>query len=91
MKRAMMLMVTTLVVSQSFAQTFFERNDDVGVIHSGTPLLHPWAGGLNNPEFSNIDLNGDAIQDLFIFDKAGNKVVTYLGNGTPDAVDFNLA
>lgn len=91
MKRAMMLMASILIVSQTFAQTFFERNDDVDVIKDGTPLLHPWAGGLNNPEFSNIDLNGDAIQDLFIFDKAGNKIITYLGNGTPDAVDFNLA
>lgn len=91
MKSAMMLLATTLIMSQSFAQTFFERNDEINVIYGGEPLLHPWAGGLNNPQFSNIDLNGDLIQDLFIFDKAGNKVVTYLGNGTPDQVDFDLA
>ena len=29
-------------------------------------------GGLNNPQFSNIDLNNDGQADLFIFDRADN-------------------
>lgn len=44
----------------------------------GDTLLNPFAGGLNTPQFSNIDWNGDGKQDLFIFDKESNKVFTYV-------------
>lgn len=41
-------------------------------------LKFPFAGGLNAPQFSKIDLDGDGINDLFVFDRVGNKVMTYL-------------
>ena len=87
----MLLLALISVSGQVLSQTYFQRNDDVEVIDDGESLLHPWAGGLNHAQFSNIDLNGDLIQDLFIFDKSGNKIITYLGNGTTDSVDFDLA
>lgn len=52
----------------------------------GDTLSNPFAGGLNNPQFSNIDINGDTLIDLFVFDREDNKVLTFLaknaGNGT---------
>lgn len=49
-------------------------------------LANAWVGGLNNPQFSNIDLDNDGVQDLFIFDKSTNNVSTFLctkdGNST---------
>lgn len=50
---------------------------------NGDTLLYPWAGGHEGPQFSNIDLNNDGVQDLFAFDKTGSTVTTYLnlGNG----------
>jgi hypothetical protein len=48
-------------------------------------LLNPWCGGWSNPEFSNIDLNGDGRQDLFVFEHGNgdDRVLTFLniGNG----------
>ncbi len=54
-------------------------------------LLNPWCGGWLNPEFSNIDLNGDGLLDLFVFLPGvstyefgnDNRVLTFinLGNG----------
>src|ERR1022692_3589998 len=32
-------------------------------------LSNPYTGGMNNPVFYNIDLNGDGVQDLFVFDR----------------------
>lgn len=36
------------------------------------PMQFPWAGGFNNPQFSEIDINFDDKKDLFIFDRGGN-------------------
>jgi hypothetical protein len=41
-------------------------------------LMNPFAGGLNTPQISNIDWNGDGKQDLFIFDKEANKVTCHV-------------
>ena len=39
------------------------------------------AGGLNNPQFSDIDLNDDNLKDLYIFDRSANVSLTFLNNG----------
>lgn len=36
------------------------------------------AGGLNSPQFSTIDLNGDNKNDLFIFDRSTNRIFTFV-------------
>ena len=58
---------------------------------NGTPYLNPLAGGINVPQFSEIDLNGDGIKDLFVFDRQGNVVSTFLNGGTPNQVDYHFA
>lgn len=55
---------------------------------AGFAMKYPWAGGLNNAQFSAVDLNNDAIDDLFIFDRTGNKIYTFLNHGTPNTVDY---
>lgn len=55
----------------------------IPVTSQGNTLDMAWAGGLNAPQVSSIDLNGDGLKDLFLFDRIGNKVVTLLRtNGT---------
>lgn len=64
----------------AFAQqqyAFYFRNDVKIVIDSDT-IKNPWAGGLNSPVFSKIDLNQDGTEDLFAFDRTHNKIFTYL-------------
>ncbi|MCT4664867.1 MAG: T9SS type A sorting domain-containing protein [Flavobacteriales bacterium] len=40
----------------------------------------PWTGGLNAPQFNEMDLNKDGIKDLVIFDRADNQVICMLYN-----------
>ncbi len=82
------IMVPTL---QSQTTVGFSRVDSVPVFINSNPLLFPWAGGLNFCQFSDIDLNQDGIMDLFVFDRSGNKIQTYINNGTPNQVDYVLA
>ncbi|HAE34834.1 MAG TPA: hypothetical protein DCG22_03510, partial [Bacteroidetes bacterium] len=49
--------------------------------HSRT-LLYPFAGGLNNPQFWNIQLDNDGLTDLLVFDRNGGKVLTFRNTGT---------
>jgi len=45
-------------------------------------LLHPFAGGLNNPQPSAVDLNNDGLKDLYIFDRSGNVQLFLLNEGS---------
>lgn len=64
------------------AQTnYFSRADSIRVINLGDTLDSPWVGGINAAQFSKIDLNFDNLEDLFIFDRTGNKILTYINLG----------
>lgn len=73
------------------AQIQFVRNDSVPVMVNSQTLLFPWAGGINFAQFSEIDLDQDGTMDLFVFDRTGNKITTYINNGTPNQVDYSVA
>ena len=36
---------------------------------------------MDSPEFTYIDINGDGVPDLFVFDKAGEKASVYINTG----------
>lgn len=54
----------------------------------GVAMKYPWVGGLNNAQFSAVDLNNDGISDLFVFDRTGNNIYTFINHGTPDTEDY---
>ncbi|MBX0291422.1 T9SS type A sorting domain-containing protein [Hymenobacter sp. HSC-4F20] len=70
--------VTLPASAQSSASFGFEYRDVAKVVHGTYTLRNPWAGGLNSPQFSNIDLNADQQPDLFVFDRAAGRVFTFL-------------
>lgn len=60
--------------------------------HSPDELLKfPWAGGLNSCQFGEIDLNGNGINDLFVFDRQGNRILTFLNTGIPGEINYSYA
>lgn len=82
--------VCLLVSADANAQPWFNRWDSIPVTDaSGNPLINAWAGGLNFCQFSELDMDMDGIKDLFVFDRTGNKIVTFLNGGTPGTVDYH--
>lgn len=77
-----------LLPSFSSAQYSFSRWDSIAVKVSDTTLRNPWAGGLNFPQFSTIDLDGNGSDDLFVFDRTGNKILTFINLNIPDSAAF---
>ena len=41
----------------------------------GNELSMPWAGGLNAAHYNTMDLNGDNVDDLVLFDRMADKVL----------------
>jgi hypothetical protein len=76
----------------AFAQTaqVFERFH-APVEVEGKTLTLPFAGGLNAPQFSPADLNQDGIQDLVVFDRGGDILLTFLNDGTPNQSVYHFA
>jgi hypothetical protein len=63
----------------AWSQNFeFRQKNDVKVIIGTDTLKNAWAGGLNAPVFSKLDLNGDNVEDLFVFDRNIRKISTFL-------------
>lgn len=83
--------ILALTVSKSFAQSIFSLNNSIPVQHGSVTLSNAWAGGLNAPQFSEIDLNNDGFKDLFVFERATHKIHTYLNNGIPNTISYTYA
>jgi len=80
------------------AQTYqvYDPVLNIPVTINGNSIKNPWVGGLNAPIFSTIDLNGDGLKDLFIFDKDGSepanyRYTTYLNDGVAGQVSYTYA
>lgn len=57
----------------------------------GQLLRNALAGGLNNPQVSEADLNNDGIKDLFVFDRKGNVILPFLHDGVAGSVNYTYA
>ena len=61
------------------AQFTYTLDQQIPVNHlKGDPLAMAWAGGLNAAQFNTMDLDGDGAEDLVVFDRMANKVITFL-------------
>lgn len=76
----------------SLAQFTYVLDQEVPVIHTADTLKFPWAGGLNATQINTIDLNGDDNDDLVVFDRMADRVLTFLnvGNNYVYAPEFEV-
>ena len=94
--RIMLKLNLTLVSVTSsfltFSQNKYHFDQTIPVDISGKSIGMPWAGGLNSAQISTLDLNGDGKDDLAVFDRAANKMFTYLrtGNQYAYAPDYEI-
>lgn len=60
------------------AQFVYQLVQDLPVSQGKNVLGLPWAGGLNAAQYNTIDINGDGLEDLVVFDRTGNKIYPFL-------------
>lgn len=93
MKYLLTILLFCLFTSYSFSQIIydygFKKDYSIPVSDSsGKPISMAWGGGLNSAQFSEIDLNMDGINDLFIFDKSSSRMMTLINLGIPDSSSY---
>lgn len=75
----------------SFSQTYKLSNHIPVTDMTGDTLKYAWAGGNNNIQFSDIDLNLDGKMDLVVFNRDGESFSTYLNTGTTGQTSYQYA
>jgi hypothetical protein len=90
--------VLILFAGQRLQAQTFSKYTSPKVYVNNVPLRNAWAGGLNAPLYSTIDLNNDGIKDLFVFDKqfgatypGSYKIRTFINKGTAGQIDYEYA
>jgi len=62
------------------AQSFFDQGNSIQVSTNGTILPLAWSGGLNAPQFSEVDINDDGYTDLVAFDRDAGLYIPLIFN-----------
>jgi hypothetical protein len=78
MRIRLIVLLCILSLSLKAQQISFEQITNLPV--SG--LKNPWAGGFNSVQFFSIDLDGDAREDLVVFDRSAQHLKTFLRNAS---------
>ena len=61
------------------------------VVQGADTLAQAWVGGLNTPQFSTLDLDGDGQPDLYAFDRESARSYTWLSVATPSGRRYRYA
>ncbi len=85
---SILLLLNSLVTQ---AQFLFNRIDSITVIQNNNPMPMAFAGGQNFLVVSDIDLDFDGKKDLFLFDRSGDKISTFINHGITDSVSYHYA
>ncbi|WP_162793930.1 T9SS type A sorting domain-containing protein [Runella rosea] len=77
--RLCLCFICVLIGFKSLGQTFsFRWDNSAKVLKNNSPIVNPWAGGLNSAQFSKMHLNDDGTEDLVIFDRGNQQVSAFL-------------
>ena len=93
MKCLTLLISFSFVFLFTFVQSQFEFNyvDSISIVKGSTNMKMPWAGGLNNAQFSDIDYDFDGDMDLLVFDRSRNqlKIFQNIQSGGGSSYEFD--
>jgi len=82
----LIILITGLLQNMQAQNYIFDYS--IKVNQFGNTLKFPFVGGLNNPQFSAIDINQDAVKDIYIFDRTGNKSLLLINEGSADEINY---
>ncbi|MEZ4825732.1 MAG: VCBS repeat-containing protein, partial [Bacteroidia bacterium] len=57
--------------------------DSILFFENNIRLENPFAGGMDQPQLSLAKINNDLLSDLFVFDRAGDRISVFVNQGSP--------
>lgn len=92
MKRTLLSIFSLSILSLNAQQVYqFDDYLPATLMDGSNELVSGFAGGMNNPQFSPIDLNQDGTMDLLVFDRDGNALMPFLTTGTGSNTHYAFA
>lgn len=85
---AFLLIYYTTVCSVQ-AQYSYYFAEDIDFVKKARNLHFPMAGGLNSPNFSQIDIDLDGKLDLIILEKFGNTLYPFINEGDSGEISYS--
>lgn len=79
--KKLILPILILLVLWCYPQLPKYRVVSLPVQSNGKALPLAWAGGMDSPQFSPFDIDGDGKIDLYVFDRASNKSLVFINHG----------
>lgn len=90
LSRINLLVISLFFFVHHLSAQQFER-EHFPVSSMGQDLSNAWTGGMNTPQFSEIDLNNDSLMDLYVFDRVGHVHMTFINEGSVGEVAYTYA
>jgi len=92
----LLIVFLTLFPTFAYCQLYFDghvvKDKSLQIFSESKEIYnYPWTGGMNSCQFGEVDLNMDGIKDLFVFDRHGDRIMTFINGGTPNTVDYEYA
>jgi len=82
MKKYTLLFFSVILSNFLSAQRlYFSQSNNIPVIVGTDTLQNAWSGGINFPLWSGIDMNGDSLTDLYMYDRTNGRVLTFINDG----------
>jgi len=73
------------------SQLAFQWRQGIKVVAGGDTLANPWAGGMNFCQFGKLDLDGDGVKDVVLFDRSGDRVLPFRNEGIMGEISYEYA
>ncbi|MCX7638644.1 MAG: VCBS repeat-containing protein, partial [Cyclobacteriaceae bacterium] len=85
-------LILPFVALSSYAQFSYRTDSSVPVIVGTDTLRNAWAGGFNAGQFNTMDVNGDGINDIVLYDRMAERVMVFLkvGNQFQHAPQYEI-
>lgn len=76
--KKILLFCLALLSFSTFSQQLIRS--ELSILENGAIIKNPFSGGLSSSQLSNIDFNNDGINDIFVFERIGNRTLAFLKN-----------
>ncbi|MGC6470414.1 MAG: T9SS type A sorting domain-containing protein [Flavobacteriales bacterium] len=73
----------------SFGQ--FLNRAELSIIENNLLIPNPLTGGLNSAQLSNIDLNQNGKNDIFVFERIGDRVLCFLNDSVENEIVYSYS